>query len=62
MADVLRGAAAVAGLAVIAVVTLYDFREDQFFLWLAACTLGAALVIWGVKGLFARRRPAPRDD
>ncbi len=56
MAYVARGLAVVAGLAIILWVTLFDFSGRQFFLWIACCTAGAALLIWGTRGFIPRRR------
>ncbi|GHS89423.1 hypothetical protein AGMMS50218_15680 [Actinomycetota bacterium] len=55
-----RTLAVIAGLAIIAVVTRLDFSGGQFVLWLACCAAGAALLIWGAKGLvglYRSRRP-----
>lgn len=54
-----RVIAIIAGLAIIAWVTARDFSDSQFVLWIACCAAGAALLIWGVKGLMPRRAQTP---
>lgn len=56
MTHVAHGIAIAVGLAIIALVTQLDFTGDQFLLWIACCTAGAASLIWGIRGFFPRRR------
>ncbi len=61
MTYAVRGISIVAGLAIIAVVTRFDFSGGQFILWLACCAAGAALLIWGTKGILPLYRNRHTD-